>query len=82
MTKLQHLSKSILSLVSAFAIVTILTIGLTTSLQSQNVFAQQNSTNATENMIDSFRAQGQISSLASDTLAGREDNSTENVIWV
>jgi hypothetical protein len=38
-----------------------------------------NSTNTTA--IDTFRAQGQISSLASDTLAGRE-NSTENVMWV
>ncbi len=37
-------------------------------------------TNST-NVIDSFRAQGQISSLASDTLAGRTENSTENVIW-
>lgn len=43
---------------------------------------QNNGTNATGNTIDSFRAQGQISSLASDTLAGRTDNSSENVIWV
>ncbi len=82
MTKLQQPSNGVLSLISAFAIVAILTIGLTTNFQSQNVFAQQNSTNTTASQIDSFRAQGQISSLASDTLAGREDNSTENVIWV
>ncbi|MGD9534533.1 MAG: hypothetical protein AB7V56_12290 [Candidatus Nitrosocosmicus sp.] len=37
--------------------------------------------NAT-NAIDTFRAQGQISSLASDTLAGSTSNSSENAIWV
>lgn len=82
MTKLQHTSNVILFYLSAFEIVAILTIGLATNFQSHNVFAQQNSTNTTASQIDSFSAQGQISSLAADTLAGREDNSTENVIWV
>jgi hypothetical protein len=80
------------SLLSAIAVVTILlSIAIASGLQGQDVFAQNSSnitnttnssTNATGNAVDSFRAQGQISSLASDTLAGREDNSTENVIWV
>lgn len=38
-------------------------------------------TNSTENGIDSFRAQGQISSLASDTLAGRT-NSNSSEMWI
>lgn len=82
MTKLQQSLMVFYHWFSAFAIITILTIGITTSLHNQHVFVQQNSTNATGNVIDSFRAQGQISSLASDTLTGREDNPTENVIWV
>lgn len=59
---------------------------------SQSIWAQNdNATNSTTSAnstssnatatFDTFRAQGQISSLASDTLAGRE-NSTENVMWV
>ncbi|WP_148686288.1 hypothetical protein [Candidatus Nitrosocosmicus hydrocola] len=50
------------------------------STWAQNATTNTNTTNATT-AIDTFRAQGQISSLASDTLAGRE-NSTENVMWV
>jgi hypothetical protein len=58
---------------------------------SQNLWAQNTTTNATNttapsnnstNVIDTFRAQGQISSIASDTLAGRTDNSSENVMWI
>ncbi|MDR4490450.1 MAG: hypothetical protein R2685_06055 [Candidatus Nitrosocosmicus sp.] len=50
---------------------------------SQIAFGQTNNTSATNQtstQIDSFRAQGQISSLASDTLAGRSDNMSENAI--
>ncbi|MDN5847952.1 MAG: hypothetical protein L0H53_16960 [Candidatus Nitrosocosmicus sp.] len=79
---------SIVGVVAAIAI--LLSIIVSSSLQYQSVFAQNtnnttiisNNTNNTGNVIDSFRAQGQISSIASDTLAGRTDNSTENVIWV
>jgi hypothetical protein len=56
---------------------------------TQSSWAQNttNSTNTTSTgnttaQLDTFRAQGQISSLASDTLAGRTDNSSENAIWV
>jgi hypothetical protein len=57
------------------------------STYAQNNTATSQSTNATTssnsaNGIDTFRAQGQISSLASDTLAGRTTNSSENAIWV
>ena len=60
-------------------------IYLNQSVEAQNTTDSTNinssSSNAT-NAIDTFRAQGQISSLSSDTVAGRTDNSTENVIWV
>ena len=73
------------------AIVLALSVTLGTAYLNEPIWAQNstNSSNTTSssstnstNTIDSFRAQGQISSLASDTLAGRIDNSTENVIWV
>ncbi|MDR4490452.1 MAG: hypothetical protein R2685_06065 [Candidatus Nitrosocosmicus sp.] len=48
------------------------TNSLSTNLSSSN----------STNTIDTFRAQGQISSLASDTLAGRINNASENVMWV
>ncbi|KAA2279395.1 hypothetical protein [Candidatus Nitrosocosmicus sp. SS] len=55
------------------------------SAEAQNV-TNTTSSNATSSnstsAIDTFRAQGQISSLASDTLAGRTSNSSENAIWV
>ncbi|MDN5867765.1 MAG: hypothetical protein L0H55_10255 [Candidatus Nitrosocosmicus sp.] len=77
-------------MLSAIAVVTVLlSIAITSGLQGQDAFAQNssnvttnNGTNTTGNAIDTFRSQGQISSLASDTLAGRTDNSSENVIWV
>ncbi|HET6590045.1 MAG TPA: hypothetical protein VFG45_07780 [Candidatus Nitrosocosmicus sp.] len=49
-----------------------------------NATSQANNTAAsnTTNAMDTFRAQGQISSLASDTLAGSTSNSSENAIWV
>jgi hypothetical protein len=73
------------------ALTFLLSVSLISSLQEQEVFAQNSSnttsppnkdTNATGNAIDSFRAQGQISSLVSDTLTGKSNNSSENVIWV
>lgn len=59
-------------------------------IYNQSIEAQNNTDNLTNstlstnssNTLDTFRAQGQISSLASDTLAGRIDNSSENAIWV
>lgn len=84
---------SILAVIATFAIIT--TMAVSSSLQGHEVYAQQNSsntnttigtqsngTNATGSTIDTFRAQGQISSLASDTLAGRANNDSENAIWV
>ncbi|MDN5847508.1 MAG: hypothetical protein L0H53_14685, partial [Candidatus Nitrosocosmicus sp.] len=65
--------------VMIFLIVTNITPNL--SVQSANAQNATDSKNTTGTIIDSFRAQGQISSLASDTLVGR-DNSTENVMWV
>lgn len=42
-----------------------------------------NTTNSnTTNAIDTFRAHGQISCLASDILVETADNSSENAIWV
>lgn len=49
-----------------------------TTQSTNNSTASSNATSA----VDTFRAQGQISSLASDTLAGRTSNSSENAIWV
>lgn len=63
----------------------IITIAAIQPISAQNNTAGQTnntSTSNTTNTIDSFRAQGQISSLASDTLAGRINNSSENVMWV
>lgn len=77
---------SILSLALALSI-TLGSVHLTQPIIAQNATttnptSSANSTNATV-AIDNFRAQGQISSLASDTLAGRTDNSSsENVMWV
>lgn len=90
MYRLQYSRVNFSMLIAVAGITVLLSIAIPSILQSQNVFAQNssnitttnNGTNATGNAIDSFRAQGQISSLASDTLAGREENSTENVIWV
>lgn len=86
-------SKINLSILTVVATLTILaSIVISSNLQGQEIFAQNstnattstqiNGTNATANTVDTFRAQGQISSLASDTLAGRTNNSSENVIWV
>jgi hypothetical protein len=84
--RLQYLKANFSSTNSIVAITILLSIAvLPFGLQGQDVFAQNSSNvtsaNTTANAIDSFRAQGQISSLVSDTLAGRE-NSTENVMWV
>jgi len=66
------------------------TLSIADNSNTQSSWAQ-NTTNVTNTttsggntttQLDTFRAQGQISSLASDTLAGRSDNSSENVIWV
>lgn len=82
MDKLKH-SKIGFSLIGVVAILAVIYISTSNNFYSENAFAQNstNTTRATGTIIDSFRAQGQISSLATDTLAGRE-NSTENVIWV
>lgn len=85
----QHRTNKVLSLIGAIAIFTILSISVLSTLQNQSAFAQ-NSMNATTSPtsapnatgdIDSFRAQGQVSSLASDTLAGRPDSNLSQ-IWV
>ncbi|MDN5847843.1 MAG: hypothetical protein L0H53_16385 [Candidatus Nitrosocosmicus sp.] len=82
MNKFGH-SKTSFSLKSIVTILTVLSISTLNNFYGENAFAQNstNTTNTTGTIIDSFRTQGQISILASDTLAGRE-NSTENVIWV
>lgn len=64
---------------TVFGIVVIQPISAQNNTGSQaNNTATSNATNA----IDTFQAQGQISSLASDTLAGRTNNSSENAIWI
>jgi hypothetical protein len=80
-----------------FSLVSLLSLTLGSIYLSQTVWAQNTTTNSTNttnttnttapsnnstNVIDTFRAQGQISSIASDTLAGRTDNSSENVMWI
>jgi len=76
------------SLLTAIIISVILSVSVSLNNANQTALAQNatsttnSTTNATGNQIDSFRAQGQISSLASDTLAGRTNNSSENAIWV
>lgn len=81
MYKFQQYSEVIFSLKYVIVMmVTMSSVVATNSFQNQSVFAQ-NTINTSGTPIDSFRAEGQISSLASDTLAGRE-NSTENVIWI
>lgn len=65
-----------------------MSVGVSTNLQIPNIGAQTNSSegpNITSTMlpiVDSFRAQGQVSSLASDALSNRPDNSSESVMWV
>lgn len=74
-----------LTFCSIFAVCAILSIiSGSNNFNIETAFAQ-NSTDATNasngSSIDSFRAQGQISSLASDTLAGRtQSNSSE--MWI
>lgn len=82
MNKLKH-PKTSFSLIGLVTILAVLSISPSNNFCRENVFAQNstNSTNVTGTVLDSFQAQGQISSLASNTLAGRE-NSIENVIWV
>ncbi|MDN5867793.1 MAG: hypothetical protein L0H55_10400 [Candidatus Nitrosocosmicus sp.] len=90
MYRIKYSRLNFLTIGAVAAITILLSIAIPSSLQGQeglaqnssNVTSTNNNSNTTGNAIDSFRAQGQISSLASDTLAGREDNSTENVIWV
>ncbi len=54
----------------------------TAQAQQQNSTTTANNTNVTSgNQIDSFRAEGQISSLVSDTIAGRANSSSSDV-WV
>jgi hypothetical protein len=71
--------------VSSILLLTLLTAVYFNPVSAQNSTGAQANNNATSNAtnaIDTFRAHGQISSLASDTLAGRSDNSSENAIWV
>jgi hypothetical protein len=78
-----------LGLIFIAPLLTLATLAIADNSNTQSSWAQ-NSTNVTNNtaagnttgQVDTFRAQGQISSLASDTLAGRTDNSSESVIWV
>ena len=86
---IQQRTNKVLSLIGAIAIFTTLSIGVLSTLQNPSAFAQ-NSMNATisttntpnaTGVIDSFRAQGQVSSLASDTLAGRPDSNLSQ-IWI
>jgi hypothetical protein len=79
-----------LGLIFIAPLLTLATLVIADNSNTQYSWAQ-NTTNVTNNtvasgnttgQVDTFRAQGQISSLASDTLAGRTDNSSENVIWV
>ena len=71
-------------------LIAILVAAISTSNNFQSTYAQNNATSQANNTaasnttgaVDTFRAQGQISSLASDTLAGRTSNSSENAIWV
>jgi len=80
-----------------FSLVSLLSLTVGSIYLSQNVWTQNTTTNSTNttnatnttapsnnstNVIDTFRAQGQISSIASDTLAGRTDNSSEKVMWI
>lgn len=71
-------------------VIAILVAAISTDNNFQSIYAQNNSasqgnsttTSNTTGALDTFRAQGQISSLASDTLAGRTSNSSESTIWV
>ncbi|MDQ2685878.1 MAG: hypothetical protein M3Y25_08565 [Thermoproteota archaeon] len=89
MQKLQFSRATFAIITAVTALTVLLTIVLASSLQGHDALGQNsnitktnNVTNATGNAIDSFRAQGQISSLASDTLAGRSNNSSETEMWV
>ena len=81
--------KSTIALIFIIPLLALASLVIADNIHIQSSWAQ-NTTNATNSTsvsnttgaIDTFRAQGQITSLASDTLAGRSDNSSENVIWI